>query len=603
MNLDSLLIEDRKIKVAVLSAKVDADSVLLNFFSSNKFPVELNTTRSVEEIKSAEFDLVLFEMNSADTELARQVITDAGIPIVMLTPKIETEKILENFRTGIFDLVIKDEENKYLQILPHVIERAAMVRKFRSRERILSHSIEAINEALFICDANDEFVFVNQAFCGLYGYSYLEILGRSVKIIFKDADENSSLMFPRKCEEIHLKKSGKEVPVLIAISELNANDNFIKIGIATDLTELKLLEEKLRTSQKRLQLAQRMARLSSWEWNFDAKTVTWTDDHLTLFDIENEGEINARTFLKRIHEEDRSIFLKCLKLLKRNKTFPPFDIRITTSKNITKNLNLHFASNKNEKGDIVSIFITLQDITERKELENELSLLNRKKDKFFSIISHDLKSPFNAIVGITELLYNDYDGMKRGEVTEFIKLLSESTKRALDLLNNLLLWSRVQLGTIKFYPQKIVASQQIKNVIANFSELAKERDVTVTNNVNDSIIITVDSEMFTSILSNLITNGINFNKPGGFVNIDATTNGRNIIFTVEDSGVGLSTNDIEKLFKIETHVTDIGGGKNKGTGLGLVLCNEFIKIHGGDITVTSKPNAGTKFSISLPLEL
>lgn len=602
MNIDSLLIEDRKIKVAHFATTNNGENRLAKYFLKNKFPVDIQPIKQIDEVKASLFDLILYEPDGENSKVKESEIIEIGIPLVILSAKLATENILEDFRRGIFDFVIKDEEEKYFQILPHVIERAAMVRKFRSRERILSHSIEAINEALFICDADDNFVFVNQAFCKSYEYSYMDILGKNVSMIFKKRESNSELMKPRKAEEIHVKKSGKEFPVMISLSELSNNGAIIRIGISTDLTEIKLLEEQLQHSKQRLQLAQRMARLSSWEWNFAQKSVTWTNDQLIIFGVESEAEINSRTFLKKIHDEDLSVFLKSLKLLKKKKIIPAIDIRALVD-NEERILNLHFTSNEDETGNVASIFITLQDITERKQLEDELSLLNKKKDRFFSIISHDLKSPFNAIVGITEILHNDFDGMSRGEVAQFIDLLSTSTKRALDLLNNLLIWSRIQLGTIRFNPEKIILSEKIKQQLEKFSTAITEKAIVVNNNLSHEIIIAADSEMLNTILGNLISNAVKFNKSGGEIKINAQDEVKMILVSIEDSGIGLTADDITKLFKIETHVTEIGEGREKGTGLGLVLCNEFIKIHGGTISVQSEPMKGSIFSFTLPKEL
>lgn len=602
MNLDSLLIEDRKIKVAHFADNNNGENRIAKYFNEHKFPVDIQRIKQIDEARSSSFDLILYEPDDENSTGEESAIIEIGIPLVILTAKLTTENILENFRRGIFDLVIKDDEEKYFQILPHIIERAAMARKFRSRERILSHSIEAINEALFICDAYDNFVFVNQAFCKSYEYSYMDILGKNVSMILGKKEFNSKLTKPRKAEEIHVKKSGKEFPVMISLSEVISGGSIIRIGISTDLTEIKLLEEQLHYSKQRLQLAQRMARLSSWEWNFVQKSVAWTNDQLVIFGVEEEEEINSRTFLKKIHKEDLSVFLKSLKLLKRKKIIPAIDIRVIVDRE-ERILNLHFTSNEDDAGNVVSIFITLQDITERKQLEDELSLLNKKKDRFFSIISHDLKSPFNAIVGITEILQNDFDGMSRGEVLQFIELLGASTKRALDLLNNLLIWSRIQLGTIRFNPEKIILSENIKQQLENFSTAISEKSIIVNNNLTHDIIITADREMLNTILSNFISNAVKFNQSGGEIKINAQDEGKVILVTVEDSGIGLTADDITKLFKIETHVTEIGDGREKGTGLGLVLCSEFIKIHGGTISVKSEPMKGSAFSFTLPKEL
>jgi signal transduction histidine kinase len=226
--------------------------------------------------------------------------------------------------------------------------------------------------------------------------------------------------------------------------------------------------------------------------------------------------------------------------------------------------------------------------------------LNATKDKFFSIIAHDLKSPFNAIIGFSEILIEQVQEKNYEYAMEYAVIIQDSSKRAMDLLMNLMEWSRSQTGRMEFNPEPLEVVGVIRDVIALLNDTAKQKSITITTNTPDSAQVIADKAMVATILRNLISNAIKFTERGGKIVISAQQNTAELIVAVQDNGVGMSKEIIDKLFRIDVNHSTLGTQSEKGTGLGLILCKEFIEKHGGKIWVESEEDKGSKFVFSIP---
>ena len=236
------------------------------------------------------------------------------------------------------------------------------------------------------------------------------------------------------------------------------------------------------------------------------------------------------------------------------------------------------------------------------EDEQKLKKLNATKDKFFSIIAHDLKNPFNVLIGISDLLRKENKTKNPDDFDVLINGMYQAATSGYALLENLLEWSRTQTGTIKFEPQSFFIHKVFEiNKDLNL-EVAKTKDLAI--NISESkIMVYADLDMVNFIVRNLLNNAIKFTNKNGKIELLARKDGEMLIVTVKDDGIGMTPEMIENLFKIEKSVQREGTAHEKGTGLGLILCQEFVKINGGDIWVESKPNNGSSFYFSLPLSL
>ena len=244
-------------------------------------------------------------------------------------------------------------------------------------------------------------------------------------------------------------------------------------------------------------------------------------------------------------------------------------------------------------------------LAQKKSLQKmnvELHDLNATKDKFFSIIAHDIKNPFNAVLGFTDLLEENFKTWDDGKKLEVVNLINNSAKNLYELLNNLLQWSRSQSGVIDFKPQKIVLKDTFSNVTGLFRETAGSKNIELTSTLPETeLAIYADGNMLDAIMRNLISNAIKFTNPGGKVHISAEANKEFAMIKVADNGVGLSTEIQEQLFRIDKHTSTYGTLNESGTGLGLILVQEFVAKHGGKIGVESIKGKGSTFHFTLPL--
>lgn len=269
---------------------------------------------------------------------------------------------------------------------------------------------------------------------------------------------------------------------------------------------------------------------------------------------------------------------------------------------------------KNAKGELVYLSFLYHDISESKKAEEELLVanqsikkyadelkeLNANKDKFFSIIAHDLRSPFQGLLGFCNLLNTEYDNLNVEESKFIIHNIGESAKNIFALIENLLEWSRVQSGRKEFIPKKVSLYEEVLTAIISQKIQAINKGIHLKNLVDESIFIRADENMIQTVIRNLISNGLKFTPRGGSVTVSAETKEDFVVICVEDTGIGIAEEDVPRMFRIETHFVMQGTEKEPGTGLGLILCKEFIQKHGGEIWVESRQGKGSRFYCSVP---
>lgn len=260
------------------------------------------------------------------------------------------------------------------------------------------------------------------------------------------------------------------------------------------------------------------------------------------------------------------------------------------------------------------VFIEAYDITKRKldeeklresearlnDYSYELEQINKRKDKFFSLVAHDLRSPFTGLLGLAEVLNSTIDTMSVEDIREVAKQIHLSAKQIYNLLENLLEWSRLQRGITKYFKVDIPVKNLVDKIINLYSNNAAQKSITLESKIPPETIIKADMNMFELVIRNLISNAVKFTKHGGKVTVEyqRTEDYDNII--VKDTGVGMSQENAKKLFEIDRDYITKGTGGETGTGLGLILCKEHLDKNGGKISVTSKKGEGSTFIVSFP---
>jgi PAS domain S-box-containing protein len=264
----------------------------------------------------------------------------------------------------------------------------------------------------------------------------------------------------------------------------------------------------------------------------------------------------------------------------------------------------------NDDGQRKGYIEVCEDITEKKKAEeaikkysDELRESNASKDKMFSIIAHDLKTPFNGLMAFSDILSSDYDSLSKEEVLEYINVIGDLSRNTFNLLEKLLQWSRLQTGRMEFCPVKCDLHDLTETVINLLSANAKGKNIRLNSNIEKGLNIQADVNMITAVLRNLTSNAIKFTPQNGSVSINVLLVDENLAeISVCDTGVGIKENDLSKLFRVETQHSTKGTNGESGTGLGLLLCREFVERNGGKIRVESEPGHGSRFIFTLPLQ-
>jgi signal transduction histidine kinase len=261
----------------------------------------------------------------------------------------------------------------------------------------------------------------------------------------------------------------------------------------------------------------------------------------------------------------------------------------------------------NQQELLARVKTQLQIIQKSREISKyakRLEILNATKNKFFSIISHDLRNPFAGMIGIIDLLKNNYKEIEHDRIENLLGILYDSTKQTHSLLENLLIWSQCQTGRIKYEPKDIEIMKMAENCVTIVKFQSQNKNITVINNIPDSMIIRGDSYQITTILLNLLTNAVKYTPKNGTITISAKAKDQHYEISIVDTGIGMTKDLIEKLFRIEANIPSTPGTENEmGTGLGLILTKEFITQHGGIISAKSQPEKGTTMTFSLPIEI
>lgn len=233
------------------------------------------------------------------------------------------------------------------------------------------------------------------------------------------------------------------------------------------------------------------------------------------------------------------------------------------------------------------------------QYSEELKESNATKDKFFSIIAHDLKSPLNGLLGLSRMIWEEYDSLEDDELISSLEILKNSTENVYKLIEDLLDWSRFQTGKMKFQPSVQNMFTIVEDIRMLLNQNSRLKDIIIRNKLVPSNFIWGDSNMLHSLMQNLISNAIKFTNKGGIIEITEQSFENKIEFTVADNGVGIEQEDLEKLFKLDVSFSYTGTMNEKGTGLGLALCKEIIDMHSGSINVQSEVNVGTKIIFTL----
>jgi len=475
--------------------------------------------------------------------------------------------------------------------------------------------IENAPDGVFVMNPNGYYLDVNPAACALLGYSneellsihasqildgeYLEELKSSVVIIQKERKYSSEMKFVRK--------DGSRFFGLLSAVKINENKI---IGFVKDITERKQAEYNLLEFNLRLELAMRAANMAWWEMEIATGNVSFHNRKAEMLGYTPEMFNHYSDFTKLLHPEDYDKAMKAMHEHLSGK-FDRYEVEYRIQTNQGKyewfyDIGTIVKKDMKEK----PLFITglVINITDRKEAEikisqqnNELQELNATKDKFFSILAHDLRNPFSALLGFSDILVQNALEFTPEKVLYFAQFMNNTSKQTYTLLENLLEWARLQTGKLVPNPVKIKLSTLLYEVKILSETSAKSKNISLQSDIHADEYILADEEMIKTVLRNLVTNAMKFTHLDGVVTISTHLFENQILFVVSDTGIGIEPQHIDKLFKIDCKLSKKGTAGETGTGLGLILCKEFVEKHGGKIWVESKLGNGSDFKFTLPI--
>jgi len=529
----------------------------------------------------------------------------------------------------------KEELIKELQELKQVhnalkISFEEDINKRKQVEKALSQSernyrllAQNSSDVIWTLDNDYRFTYISPSIYQLRGLTSEEAMRESIQdtmpphsqeVVYKtivEGKENEKVKnySPVQIEIEQYHKDGHLIWVEISLRAMT-DDQGEKIGYVAssrNITERKLAEKALLESEEKFRSLADTAKvvISIVADTSGAKFLYVNDEWSRVYGYSKEEAQNLRPIELVAPELRQQILDHAAKRIEGKSTPYSYELKTITKSGEIKYFDFSptIINFENQK----AFLTTSIDLTSRKKAEEtlraseaKLSELNAQKDKFFSIIAHDLLNPFNSIVGFSELLMDRINEKDYKEIDEYAKIINQSSQQVKDLLMNLLEWSRTQIGRIQFKPENFDLVDLIVENKMLFDVIAGQKAITINNVSPHEITVFADRPMISTVLRNLISNAIKFTRKGGKINISSEKRANDILVSVSDNGIGIAHGRLEKLFCIDKNDSTSGTNNEKGTGLGLILCKEFVENHGGKIWIESEEGKGSTFSFTLP---
>ncbi|NCS81964.1 MAG: hypothetical protein AUJ54_00140 [Ignavibacteria bacterium CG1_02_37_35] len=498
-------------------------------------------------------------------------------------------------------------------------------KKAFEQELLLMRAIfEASNDGIAV-ESNNSFVIVNNSFAKIFGYEKGEELLNTNPLEL--VDETDLLRIrgyteararketaPNHYEFLSRNKNGTQNFIEVSVTSFEFEDDIFFVVISRDVSERKRVQQAIKESEERYRTITENLDDSLWTAERAGNNIRYTFFTTSIEKITGYSQTeflhDSRYFFKITFPDDFKMIKMRLRKFINNyyKNSEELVFRI-----IHKQGHLVWIKNKitvtrNQRGEILKMFGLVSDISIQKKAEEEvekssdnLKKLNDTKDRFISIVSHDLRTPFSSILGFTDILLND-DEITAEESKQYIGYIQESAQSMLALVNSLLDWTRLQTGRIRFEPAKIDLFEHVKKALEAVAGFAIKKGITLQNLVTDEINVFADKSLLSQIFGNLLSNALKFTKSGGTIAINFAQSDvpRFIEIWVNDTGTGISKENLSKVFDVDAKFTSEGTAGEKGTGLGLSLVKEIVEKHGGKIWVESKVGKGTTFKFTLP---
>ncbi|MGE5401965.1 MAG: PAS domain S-box protein [Ignavibacteriales bacterium] len=528
------------------------------------------------------------------------------------------------YNAGVWRHKKRNGEIIFVEIKSHLIEHQGRIARIvltnditgykRTEETVslLSHTLKSVSQGINITDMNNKIIFVNQAFLNIYGYSEKEVLNHHINMVRADEEinyqaiNNGTVSGGWHGELLNRKKDGTVFPIFLSTSVVRDENSepIALVGVVTDITERRNTEHVLRMSEEKYRgLVDKMLD-GVYKSTHEGKFLEVNPAMVKMLGYDSKEDLMAIDIKSQLYFETSE--RESAALQEKLEEMAIFRLKKKDGSEIW--VEDHGRHILDTDGNVLYHEGIMRDVTERIDSElrlqkftAELKESNATKDKFFSILAHDLRGPFLGFMGITEDLTNHIDMLSKEEIVEYAKVMHSTSQKIFELLTNLLEWSRLQTGRIDFHPHVINLFQEVESIRNLFSSAAAGKSVSLNSSINNSTYAIADSNMVSAILRNMVSNALKFTNPGGIITIGAKAAGSFVEVSVADNGIGMTEEEVDKIFRIDSGFTKKGTEGEEGTGFGLVLCKEMIEKNGGEIRVSSIPGQGTNFLFTLPI--
>lgn len=495
----------------------------------------------------------------------------------------------------------------------------AMDEKFVSR--LIESSMRQSRSGMAVCriiqdpegnPVDFEFVEANEAYEALIGIPERIIVGQKASSLFhghfKENDEWLAI-----CGDIALNGGNQiiewESRVIgkwLRVNILCPHPGYFTMFLF-DITRVKKSEEALKLTEREFRNIVENAPVGIYRTTPDGRILMANEFLLKMLGYQSLHDLAQRNLEAEGYEPGYSRD-KFLERIMRDGEVIGLESAWKTKDGRTLMVNESARMVKDDDGSILYFEGMVEDITARKNVEEQIRKINDSlkqaittRDLFFSIIAHDLRNPFNTILGFSNILWNEATKLENEAITQYAGIIRSSATQAHRLAENLLEWAKIQNGQMPFQPRGFLLNTVIQSELSAVSTSALQKMITMSCRVEDSIGVFADENMVAAVVRNLISNALKFTGANGEVEITATERNNMAEVSVSDTGIGMTNAEMMKLFRIESVSTTVGTQNEKGSGLGLLLCHEFITKNGGTIRVESEAGKGSTFIFTLPL--
>lgn len=517
--------------------------------------------------------------------------------------------------------VIKNENGETIALVGvavDITDRKHAEKTLADKEAQLRTLLQTIPDLIWLKDVNGVYMTCNKMFEQFFGSPESEIIGKTdydfvdkdLAELFRKNDQNAMKAGKPSINEewITFASDGhKALLETIKMPMYNTKNEIIGVlGVGRDITYRKHSEEMLRQSETKYRNLIETMPDGVYRSTPEGKFIEVNDAMVKILGYDSKEDLMSIDIKTQLYfdSEERERLTKKLRI----NELDIFPLRKKDGSTVYIEDHGWFVADDN--GKIIFHEGISRDVTQRKNAEVQLQLyaeqlkeLVATKDKFFSIIAHDLKSPFNSILGLSEIIKNDAKHLDIATIEQYAGIIHSTSNNTFRLLENLLDWARIQQSQMPFQPISLVLKTLTNEVLEFLIEKANSKMIAIINYIPDNLIVMADKNMIRTILRNLISNALKFTSKNGKVEIKAFHSENKVEISIVDNGIGIKPEDIDKIFKIGSSFSKRGTENEKGTGLGLLLCKEFVEVHGGEIWVESEEGKGSSFKFSIPTTL